>query len=347
MDVKKIPILIIALLIIFTFSACGNVKKYTYDQKSAPKATDYSKAVHWLSLPAAIDKKVDVFYLYPTSWLRVGKDDPIICEIDNPMMLKYAKHALARQASAFESIGNIFAPYYRQDDALYTTSLPAEEQLKIVGSLPKSDAFAAFDYYMKNYNNGRPFILAGHSQGSIVLTMLLSEYMKENPKVYGRMIAAYIIGASITSEYLAQNPHLKFAEGPDDIGVIISYNTEAPVVEGKSPVLLPGAIAINPITWTRTEKAATAAENLGSVMINKDGSVVLNNEGKMVPVKNYADAKVDKARGVVICSTADVEKLAPGNALSGKGVFHSFDYSFYYFNIKDNAANRTKKFLSK
>jgi len=181
----------------------------------------------------------------------------------------------------------------------------------------------------------------------VVLTLLLSEYMQENPQVYDRMIAAYVIGFSVTTEYLANNPHLKFAEGPDDTGVIISYNTEAPKVEGKNPVLLPGAIAINPITWTRTEKLATAAENLGSIMINRDGSVVLNEEGKIVPVKNYADAKVDKARGVVICSTADVEKLAPGNALSGKGVFHSFDYSFYYFNIKDNAAKRTSKFLSK
>ena len=225
--------------------------------------------------------------------------------------------------------------------------MPLEEQLKVVGGIPKADVFAAFDYYIKNYNNGRPFILAGHSQGSVVLTLLLSEYMKENPQVYDRMIAAYVIGFSVTTEYLAKNPHLKFAEGPDDTGVIISYNTEAPKVEGKNPVLFPGAIVINPITWTRTEKLATAAENMGSIILNKDGSIVLSKEGKIEPVKNYADARIDKARGVVICSTADVDKLAPGNALSGKGVFHSFDYPFYYFNIKDNAANRTKRFLSK
>ncbi|MEI7636214.1 MAG: DUF3089 domain-containing protein [Syntrophus sp. (in: bacteria)] len=347
MYAKRILLLVIALAVSFTFSACGNVNKYAYDSKSEPKATDYSKSERWLSLPAAIDKKVDVFYLYPTAWLRVGKDDPIVCEIDNPLMLKYSKYAFARQATAFENTGNIFAPYYRQDDALYTTSLPLEEQLKVVGGIPKADVFAAFDYYIKNYNNGRPFILAGHSQGSVVLTLLLSEYMKENPQVYDRMIAAYVIGFSVTTEYLAKNPHLKFAEGPDDTGVIISYNTEAPKVEGKNPVLFPGAIVINPITWTRTEKLATAAENMGSIILNKDGSVVLSKEGKIEPVKNYADARIDKARGVVICSTADVDKLAPGNALSGKGVFHSFDYPFYYFNIKDNAANRTKRFLNK
>ncbi len=46
----------------------------------------------------------------------------------------------------------------------------------------------------------------------------------------------------------------KFAKGAKDIGVIISYNTEAPQVAGKNPVVLPGAMAINPITWTRAKK---------------------------------------------------------------------------------------------
>jgi uncharacterized protein YneF (UPF0154 family) len=61
---------------------------------------------------------------------------------------------------------------------------------------------------LNNYNNGRPFILAGHSQGSNILLYLLSEYMKDNPKVYDRMIAAYVIGYSVTDQYLSENPHL-------------------------------------------------------------------------------------------------------------------------------------------
>jgi hypothetical protein len=309
--------------------------------------TDYSKPEHWLNVPSTADKAVDVFYLYPTSWKKVNSSDPNICNIDNPMMLIGAKYAYSRQATAFESFANVYAPYYRQDDAVYTTSLPPAEQAKIVGSIPKTDAMAAFDYYIKNYNHGRPYILAGHSQGSIVMNLILSEYMKANPDVYARMIAAYEIGSPITPEYLAANPHLKFAAGPDDTGVIISYNTEAPVVEGKNPVLLPESLAINPITWTRDETLATGKQNKGSIALNKDGSAVLDKDGKIAPVMNYADARVDKARGVVICSICDVEKLSPGNAFSGKGVFHSFDYSFYYFNIKENAENRAMIFLNK
>ena len=79
--------------------------------------------------------------------------------------------------------------------------------------------------------------------------------MKENPEVYQQMIAAYVIGYPVTAAYLANNPHLKFAVGPDDTGVIISYNTQAPsVIPPNNPVVsnIIGLV-INPITWTRTE----------------------------------------------------------------------------------------------
>jgi hypothetical protein len=341
--VKKVVylVLLLAALLSIPLTACG--KTATVSVTSAiPTSTaisdvDYSKPEHWLNLPSSPDKAVDVFYLYPTAWQQVNANDPNICEIDNPSMLKGSKIAFEDQATIFEPVGNIYAPYYRQVDSTYLSSLPLPEQEKIVGGIPAGDATAAFDYYIKHYNNGRPFILAGHSQGSNVLLYLLSEYMKEHPEVYKRMVAAYVVGYSVTSEYLADNPHLKFAEGTDDTGVIISYNTEAPVREGNNPVLLPGAQVINPITWTRDETLATADQNLGSMLVDANYN--------LVPAGKYADARVDKARGVLICSTADVEKLAPGKGIFGKGVYHNFDYLFYYYNIRANAAKRAEHFL--
>jgi hypothetical protein len=306
---------------------------------SANEAPEYADARLWLSLPVYTETDVDVFYLYPTAWKKADNDETNICAIDNPSMLKGAKAAFDRQATAFEGVGDIYAPYYRQVDAAYSLSLSLAEQEKLVGGIPKEDAFAAFDYYIKNYNLDRPFILAGHSQGSNILLYLLSEYMKEHSAVYERMVAAYVIGYSVTDEYLDQNPHLRFAEGPDDTGVIISYNTEAPEFKGNNPVVLPGANVINPISWTREETPATREESFGSTLPNE--------KLEFVPVGQYADARVDKTRGVLICSTADVDKLAPGNPVFGRGVYHSFDYPFYYFDIRENAANRTKAFLEK
>ncbi len=312
------------------------------DQPVISDVTDYSMASHWLSIPA-IHSPVDIFYYYPTAWHKLNESDPIICEIDNPLMLAGAASVFGRQATAFETVGNIYAPFYRQDDAASTVALPSEEQAKIVGGIPTRDATAAFDYYIKNFNNGRPYILVGHSQGAIVLSNLLSGYMKENPTAYQNMIAAYVIGWPITSEYLAKNPHLKFAEGPDDTGVIISYNTQSPDMNGINP-LLNGVIGIviNPITWTRDETVATVEQGLGSLL--PDSTFVFK------PVPQFADARVNIAKGVLECSTAAADELiAYIVSMSGlpEGVYHSFDIPFYYYNLRQNAENRANKFLGK
>jgi len=348
MNFKKILVWAIILLTSVGLVACGTDENEGDETAADPiteiVASDYSIAEHWLALPTDTDKTVDIFYLYPTAWAKINADDPIICEIDNPIMLQQSKLAFDRQAMAFEPVGNIYAPYYRQDDAASVLALPLEEQQAIVASYPATDGIAAFDYYIENYNNGHPFILASHSQGSNVMIYLLANYMKENPEVYSRMIAAYVIGYSITPDYLAKNPHLKFATGPDDTGVIISYNTEAPTIEGTNGVVLPGAKVINPINWVTDETPAAASANLGSIELNPDGSVVKNADGTYKVVNNFADATIDTAKGVLICSTVDVERYAPGGETFGKGIFHTFDFPFYFFNIRQNAQNRVEKF---
>jgi hypothetical protein len=316
---------VFVVLIISIFCEKGN----------AIEATDYSIPAHWLTVPQTTNKVVDVFYFYPTAWTSTNSN-PEICAIDNPSMLIKAPESSALQVTAFEPIGNIYTPFYRQDN------LSPIDRLNIIAGIPTLDAMAAFDYYIKHFNNGRPIILAGHSQGSDVLSNLLARYMKDNPAVLARMVVAYVIGFPITAEYLAGNPHLKFAEGPGDTGVIVSYNTEAPDVAPPvtNPVLsgLIG-IVINPITWTRDETLATKEQGMGSFMPNVSGV--------FTRVPQYADAKIDKTKGVLICSSADENAIAITQPGLPRGVYHNFDYPFYYFNIRSNAANRAQNFLNK
>lgn len=308
-------------------------------------AADYALADNWLTVPSSDEQPVDVFYLYPTTYMKQAENDPAICQIDNEMMRTNAVNSFNRQATAFETVANIYAPYYRQADPMEALSMSEADRDALLKGEPKADVIAAFDYYINNYNDGRPFMLAGHSQGSNMLLYLLSDYMKEHPDVYSRMVAAYVIGYSVTEDYLALNPHLKFAQGPADTGVIISYNTEAPEITGKNPVIMEGALVINPITWTRDTAPAGASENLGSIMLNPDGTVVLDEKGEFMQVMNFADATVDSEKGALICSSVDADKWAPGNALMPKGVFHSFDYPFYFFDIRENARTRAQSYL--
>lgn len=327
----RLTAVIILEIIVFSFFGCNTADT----EIPLIEVSDYSKTQNWLKIPSTIDKDVDIFYFYPTAWTP-KENDGDICEINNASMLASAISAYNRQATAFETVGNIYAPYYRQ------VSILASNREEIADGIPTLDGIAAFDYYIKNYNNGRPYILAGHSQGSQVLSNLLSSYMKENPDVYERMIAAYVIGWPITAEYLTANPHLKFAEGADDTGVIISYNTQSPnVLSGENIIMSDKVgVVINPINWKRDETLATTLEGLGSFMPDM-------NTLESIAVPQYADAKIDIEKGVLICSTADEDDLYPITQYFGRGIYHSFDYSFYYQNIRQNAADRTENFLDK
>jgi hypothetical protein len=160
------------------------------------------------------------------------------------------------------------------------------------------------------------------------------------------MVAAYVVGYSITPTYLRQNPFLKFAQGANDTGVIVSWNTEGTFLAAPNPVTLPGGLAINPITWTRTEATATAEQNLGSELLNPEvagGPPFLNPDGTIKQFMNVADARVDLARGVVVCTTVPEARLQFGFP---EGVYHPFDYPFYYFDVRTNAANRVQHFTA-
>jgi hypothetical protein len=335
MRLNKTQLLMIAVGIISVLVACQSD-----NSNPVPVATDYSQVNHWLSIPV-VTKAVDVFYLYPTAWQR-GDNEPYICEIDNPSMLAGSASAFTRTATAFEPLANIYAPYYRQADAAYALALPLPAHDALIAGIPTLDAVTAFDYYIKHFNHGRPFILAGHSQGSNVLINLLTGYLKDNPDVYQRMIAAYVIGYPVTAQIIKDNPHLKFAEGPDDTGVIISYNTQAPDVAPADNPVLSGLVGlvINPITWTRSETVGNTTEGLGSIMPDPVTRV-------FEPVPQYADAQVDIANGVLICTTANEDGLYEfSQHRFPRGLYHSFDYPFYYFNIRANAQNRVNKYLA-
>ena len=317
---------------LYYYNIRANVAKRIAAYKNEVNVPDYSDKNNWMKLPA-ITKDVDVFYVYPTEYNDASQEAMTFADINNASMRETASRTYLVQGTVFEDVANVFAPYYRQVNMVSLATLPVAARNAALASIPKEDVFAAIDYYFKNINGGRPFILASHSQGSVMQSFVLAEYMKAHPEYLKRMIAAYAIGYSFTDDYFKANPHLKFAEGADDTGVIISWNTESSANEGQNNlVVLPGAIAINPINWKRDETYASAEENLGGYLFNYE-------KGQLEIVPHAADAQVNLKRGVVITTTKVVAPVS-GTTAFGPGSFHENDYDLYYNNIKANVAER-------
>ena len=307
------------------------------EKEPTVETTDYSKAENWYKIPE-ITKDVDLFYIPATNYTlsSYDLDAPNFAPLDNEEFRAGVAVEYDTQASAFMESTNIFVPYYRQSGLHYEEScwLQTGDMLNALTGIPYEDASAALDYYFKNYNNGRPFVIAGHSQGSAMTKLLLMKYFKEHPDYYQRMVAAYVIGYAVTSDDLAANPHLKFATGESDAGVIVSWNTEGQKnvdENAANMVLMPNAISINPLNWKLDDTYAPASENLGSYMTNPE---TLQNEITDV----NADAQVNVARGVVVTNPqCDPNPLT---FIFGPASYHDNDYALYYNNIKDNVAKR-------
>ena len=302
-----------------------------------PEIIDYSDKVNWLAFPE-ITKDVDAIYIYSTSYIESSFDDGATnyVPIDNLEMILRANGEYETNATVFDESCNVFAPYYRQVGMKY-----AGEVSKKYGSiepalagLSYTDIKAALDYYFENCNNGRPFIIAGHSQGSAMVKYVLKNYFKEHQDYYKRMVAAYPIGFSITKDDLEQYPYLKFATGESDTGVIISYNTEGPKnieENARNVVVLPGAMSINPLNWKLDETYASASENKGSLVHNKE-------TGEREFVDLGVDAQINLARGVIVTNTT--APVTEGKDFFGPASFHENDYSFFYKNLQENVAKR-------
>ena len=327
----------------------ANAAKRIAAYKARAKAPDYSQKSSWYKFPE-ITKDVDTFYINSTVYIMDSfkEDAPEYAPLDNKEMRAGFAEEYMSQASAYEDHTNVFVPYYRQAGmpAMKKSWLETGDVDAAISGIPYSDITAALDYYFTNCNNGRPFIIAGHSQGSAITRLVLKKYFKEHPDYYKRMIAAYAIGYSVTKDDLKNYPHLKFAAGETDTGVIVSWNTEGKEnVEGdiKTAVLLPGAISINPLNWRLDDTYAPASENLGSLIENPEtGEYTVGDIG--------ADAQIVPGRGTIITQAKPDPMPEEAAKITfeyfGPGARHDNDYTFYYSNIKANAAKRIAAYMA-
>lgn len=291
-------------------------------QKVLPKAPDYSKKSSWLYLEKNPLKTTDVFYVHPTTYMDTSNG--MNASLGNKKANAGAWSAFERQATAFQKSCNIYAPRYRQA-SIKVLSMSEKERAKYL-DIGLKDTVKAFKYYLKHYNKGRPYVLASHSQGSQVVRDFLLKYSSLIDKK--RLVAVYAVGYTFTAEDL-KKIGLPLAVKADQLGGVITWNTIGK--NGKSPVIYPGALCVNPLSWDNAPEEQPKSKNVYARIQLKNG--------KYLTIQHFTSARIGKNGGLIIPvpGSAVRKKLSSG---MGAEVYHGYDYDFFYGNIVENVAKR-------
>lgn len=185
-----------------------------------PEAPNYSSSNAWTFIPEKNDCKADVFYIHPsTFFVNTNWNQPMDFKAINDLTYYVI---FANQASAFFDVANVYAPLYRQANFYAFLDLKADGKKAL--ELAYEDIQSAFDFYFEHYNQGRPFILAGHSQGSYLGKELL-KYINSNENMRSKFITAYFIGWPVTDTYLNEIESIGTCQDSTETGCINSWNT--------------------------------------------------------------------------------------------------------------------------
>jgi len=328
--IKRILAFALIFACIMTLSACGSKKQDTLD---------YSKEENWVDIQKCGTKPVDVFFIYPTVVDQTENKDGFASISEMKDMASVIRLC---QTSVYEESCNVYMPFYRQASMALAYSCDKDNAAYLdllYNSKAYLDIEAALDYYFDNYNNGKPFVLASHSQGSAMTVDVLTHYMQEHKDYLSRMVAAYVIGFAPSEDIFNESTGLKFASGEDDFNVVVSFTTEGPTATGKSILLPEKPMVINPLSWTTDDTYASADLNKGLIVLSPTYDSITPQPGR-------DDAQINLSRKTVVCTTrtADDYTLAP-DAFATES-FHEREYSFYYMNLKENVKTRINAYLA-
>ncbi|MBR1550929.1 MAG: DUF3089 domain-containing protein [Muribaculaceae bacterium] len=289
-----------------------------------PLSPDYSDSTQWYVSDR--QASADVFYIISTETGDYALPDGNICHYadtynDSTRLPLHAE--MVGVDTLISGTLNFYAPYYRQ----CSLQSFAGDSTALRLTVATDDARRALKYYLEHFNRGRPFVLPGFSQGAMIALQLLSEM---DDDTYGRLVAVYALGCSITPQMVAASKRIIAATGPDDIGVTICYNSVRDTscsIMGKD-----NAFAINPVNW-RTDATPATLVTVPSPLLP--------------PAEQTSDTLTvhldPTTRLLLVDGFTGYDYVLP---LIGKeGCYHSREIWLYRDLLRDNIARRTAHFM--
>jgi hypothetical protein len=328
---------------------CGKSNYATYQPVYATinweEQPDYSQLKNWAAHPQKVDPSdsvpasiinqykpkqlADVFFVHPTTYLDPAMPNGWSASLkDIALNIKTDYSTILSQASIFNEVGPIYAPRYRQAHIKSYYPITKLDTLNALAAfeLAYLDVKKAFDYYLANHNQGKPIIIAAHSQGSTHAKRLLKEYF-DGKALSKQLVSAYIVGMAIDPKEFT---NLKACSKPKETGCICAWRTYK---EGYTPPFVEiekfTSIVTNPLTWNSDQKAIDRKANEGAVLYNFK---------KVIP--RVAGANIYKG----ILWTPKPKFM--GSILYNTSNYHIADYNLYYMSVRKNATDRALQFSS-
>lgn len=305
---------VIAFLLCLLFSGCSKTESEEY----IPQAPDYSDSTFWYAEENDnTGKNADVFYIVST-WETDWKTDSGVTAHYADVYNKKHRDDMTKEISGIAAYmgkdNNFYSPFYRH----ITIEGWATRDENIINSrfeIAFEDVRNAFETFLKNRPKNRPFVLAGFSQGGKAVVELL-KIMPED--VYRQLVAAYVLGYKVTPADTLASTNIKAAQGPDDIGVTICYNSVSDVKYIQPVVAAPCAFCINPVNWRTDDVLATLHDTITVSVAQKE---------KVLIVKGYSGSE-----------------YAPIMGFLNVGDFHSCEPWLYKECLEKNIKNRIEIF---
>lgn len=330
-----------------------------FDPGDLPPAPDYALPESWAAMPGAMgaaapeeeipaDERlpVGVFFVHPTTYFssagwNAAIDDKNAGEFLDDVVVKY-------EVSIFNLADQVYAPRYRQ--AALAFAFRDNDNSRRALDLAYQDVARAFDRFLTDIGDSRPFIVAGHSQGARHLRRLLAERIAGTPLV-DRMVAAYVIGTPLSMEHdIAMLPGIGLCRMPAETGCIAAWQTYAEGAEPKENTPLRAAwpaldgttgetstqACVNPVTWRADTAISDKSAHLGLVTRILPELPL----GDLMPGALTARCGND---GYLFVNVDEPQRLARFQMMSGN--LHFYDMTLFYADIRQNVATRVAAFL--
>ncbi len=342
----------------------------TFQEANAPAAPNYADLHFWAAHPAKSETSdlrlpgvsspvpskqlIDVFYVHPTTYMGPGLWNSAMA-LDQSAA-QTLETMLGGHGTIFGDCCRFYAPRYREAHIAAFNADYVENGIEAL-DFAYRDVEAAFDYFLEYFNEGRPFIIAGHSQGSLHAMRLL-ETRVDMSEVRDRLIAAYPIGFWFPEDRLERGfENLGLCGEPGQTGCLITYDVFGDGSVGRDPEgRMPQwyasgweyevpfrTLCVNPISWQVNGETMPRERHKGGMPLVPTFSaidILLNRnsgasyEALPEPIPNLTSAFCRDDGSLMVEAKETLPYFSKG--VDDSQMYHTYDWQLFYMDIKDN-----------